>query len=138
MSDLAPDLDLSAAEAVAQAALAAARAAGVRVSVAVVDARGADLVVLRDDGASWFTPGVARAKAGTAAAMAAPTAALGDLRTAYPELADLVDDQLPHRFTTLPGGVPLTRDGRTVGAVGVSGAHPDQDVACAEAGAAAL
>ncbi|MDN4174062.1 heme-binding protein [Nocardioides sp. SOB77] len=131
-------LDRAAAEAVAAAALDAARAAGVRVSVAVVDERGADVVVLRDDGAAWFTPGVARAKAATAAAMGAPTAALRELRTAYPELADLVDDQLPQRFTTLPGGVPLALGGRSVGAVGVSGAHPDQDVACAEAAAAAL
>ncbi|MDN4161764.1 GlcG/HbpS family heme-binding protein [Nocardioides abyssi] len=131
-------LDRAAAEAAVVAALAAARADGLAVSVAVVDERGADLVVVRDDGAAWFTPGVARAKAATSAAMRAPTAALGELRAAYPELADLVDDQLPHRFTTLPGGVPLVLGGRHVGAVAVSGAHPDQDVACAEAAARAL
>ena len=36
------------------------------------------------------------------------------------------------------GGVPLTRDGEVVGAVGVSGGSGEQDQTVAEAGAAAL
>jgi uncharacterized protein GlcG (DUF336 family) len=36
------------------------------------------------------------------------------------------------------GGVPLQRDGRIVGAVGVSGGEGEQDQAVAEAAAAAL
>jgi glc operon protein GlcG len=130
-------LDLGAANAVAAAVLAAA-AAGRQVSVAVVDDRGHDLVVLRGDGAAWFTPGIARAKAASAAAMRSPTAALADLRATYPELVDLVDGQLARPLTTLPGGVPLLLDGRHVGGLGVSGAHPDEDVGYAEQGAAAL
>ena len=131
-------LGLAAAQDVAAASLAAAAAAGRQVSVAVVDERGHDLVLLRGDGAAWFTPGVARAKAASAAVMRSPTAALGDLRSAYPELADLIDGQLAHPLTTLPGGVPLLLAGRHVGGLGVSGAHPDEDVAFAERGAAAL
>jgi uncharacterized protein GlcG (DUF336 family) len=36
------------------------------------------------------------------------------------------------------GGIPLKRDGKVVGAIGVSGGSGDQDHAVAEAGAAAL
>jgi|GEM_PF-4574351 len=36
------------------------------------------------------------------------------------------------------GGIPISRDGRVVGAVGVSGGSGKQDQAVAEAGAAAL
>ncbi|MGH9795789.1 MAG: GlcG/HbpS family heme-binding protein [Candidatus Acidiferrales bacterium] len=36
------------------------------------------------------------------------------------------------------GGIPLVRDGRVVGAIGVSGGSGDQDHAVAEAGAAAF
>ena len=36
------------------------------------------------------------------------------------------------------GGIPLKRDGRVVGAIGVSGGSGDQDHSVAEAGAAAI
>jgi glc operon protein GlcG len=38
---------------------------------------------------------------------------------------------------TLAGGMPVMVDGRLVGTVGVSGAKPDDDEACANAGIAA-
>jgi uncharacterized protein GlcG (DUF336 family) len=37
-----------------------------------------------------------------------------------------------------PGSLPIKRDGMTLGAVGVSGAKPDQDLECAEAGQASI
>ncbi len=42
------------------------------------------------------------------------------------------------RIMIFAGGIPLTRDGKVVGAVGVSGGSGDQDHAVAEAGAAAF
>jgi uncharacterized protein GlcG (DUF336 family) len=42
------------------------------------------------------------------------------------------------RIMIFAGGVPLKRDGRVVGAVGVSGGSGDQDHSVAEAGAAAF
>jgi uncharacterized protein GlcG (DUF336 family) len=38
----------------------------------------------------------------------------------------------------LEGGLPLLRDGRVVGAIGVSGMHSTQDAVVADSGAAAL
>lgn len=42
------------------------------------------------------------------------------------------------RVMIFAGGVPLSRDGRVVGAIGVSGGSGEQDQAVAEAGAAAF
>ncbi len=42
------------------------------------------------------------------------------------------------RVMIFAGGIPLRRDGKVVGAVGVSGGSGEQDHAVAEAGAAAL
>jgi uncharacterized protein GlcG (DUF336 family) len=42
------------------------------------------------------------------------------------------------RVMIFAGGIPLKRDGKVVGAIGVSGGSGDQDQAVAEAGAAAF
>lgn len=102
---------------------------GLAVSVAVVDSHGYDLAVLRGHEASWFTPDVARIKARTAAAFSRSSESLESMRTAYPDLFKVIADTLPFAPTSLPGGLPVEIDGRVVGAVGVSGAQPDQDVA---------
>lgn len=44
----------------------------------------------------------------------------------------------PGRVMIFAGGIPLKRDGRVVGAIGVSGGSGEQDQAVAEAGAAAF
>lgn len=131
-------LGLELARAVVAAAQAAAAVDGTSIAVAVVDERGHDVLVERMDGASWFTAGVARAKAATAAAMRRPTADLGGLRAAYPELVPLIAGQLPQPFTTLPGGVPLLVDGTPAGAVAVSGGTPEQDATYAQKAAQSL
>ena len=40
------------------------------------------------------------------------------------------------RFSTVGGGVNVEVDGELVGAIGLSGGAPEQDIACAEAGIA--
>ncbi|MGW0173566.1 heme-binding protein [Rhodococcus sp. NPDC003322] len=132
------ELDSTRARAAAEAALAAAQQDGKRISVAVVDHRGHDVLVVRGDGAPWFTAGVARAKAATAALMGAASGDLAGLRAAHPELIDLIGAQTAQPMTTLAGGVPVRLAGVVVGGIGVSGADPDEDVAFARAGLAAL
>ena len=127
-------LTLAGARAIADRVVAAAVEVDVAISVVVVDAHGADVVTLRMDGAAPFTPYVARQKARSAVLMRADSASLGGLRTDYPELLPLVSDGAGFRVTSLAGGLVLARDGAVVGAVAVSGAHPDVDVACASAG----
>ena len=128
-------MDYERAAAMVAAVVAHGRERGLRLSVVVVDERGYDVAVARMDAATWFTPGVARAKARSALAFGRPSADLAHLHDAYPEVLRLAGEQLPFTPTTLPGGL-LVRAGESddhpvVGAVGVSGATPEDDVAAA-------
>ncbi len=126
------------ARAAAEAALAHAEDIGVRVSVAVVDLAGMEVVVARADGAPGFTAGIARAKGATAAAFHRPSGELREVAERRPEVLVVAGEQLGFRPTTLSGGLPVLRDGEVVGGVGVSGATPEEDTACAEAAVAVL
>jgi uncharacterized protein GlcG (DUF336 family) len=114
------------AEVLVTSARRAAEAAGVRVSVTVLDAGGHLLAFRRDDQAVLISGETSTRKAYTALQLDSAT-------------ADLVDAVQPGGlFHTLPtaldrpllfiaGGVPVHRDGRLIGAIGVGGGAPDQD-----------
>jgi glc operon protein GlcG len=133
----APVLTLAAAERVVEAAIAEARRLGAPGgAIAVVDAGGQPVAVARLDGSFPVAGAVALGKARTAALFARPTkvleSAINGGRTSMLALTDTVD------ATTMQGGVPLTVDGKVVGAVGVAGAaSADQDTQIAEAAAKA-
>ncbi|MFJ6758760.1 heme-binding protein [Streptomyces sp. NPDC091273] len=125
------------AELLVAVAKSAAEEAGATVSVTVLDAGGHLLAFRRDDRAVLISGETSTRKAYTALQLNAPT-------------ADLVDAVRPGGpFHTLPtaldrpllfiaGGLPVHRDGRLVGAVGVGGGAPDQDHAFAAAALDAL
>ncbi|MEU6183419.1 GlcG/HbpS family heme-binding protein [Streptomyces coeruleorubidus] len=104
----------------------AAEAAGVTVSVTVLDAGGHLLAFRRDDRAVLISGETSTRKAYTALQLNTPT-------------ADLVDAVQPGGlFHTLPtaldrpllfiaDGVPVHREGRLIGAIGVGGGAPEQD-----------
>ncbi|MEU2748732.1 heme-binding protein [Streptomyces collinus] len=114
------------ADALVAAAQRVAEAAGVTISVTVLDAGGHLLAFRRDDRAVLISGETSTRKAFTALQLNAPT-------------ADLVDAVQPGGlFHTLPtaldrpllfiaGGVPVHRDGRLIGAIGVGGGAPEQD-----------
>ncbi len=132
------DLGQEQARTAVEAALAHAGTIGLHISVAVVDAAGWDVVVVRGDGAPGFTAGIARVKAATAVTFRRPTGDLAQIKETRPEVIDAVADQLPFRPTTLRGGLPVVRDGAVVGAIGISGGTGEQDIECAEAACAVL
>ncbi|MEV0491236.1 GlcG/HbpS family heme-binding protein [Streptomyces atratus] len=125
------------AELLVAAARTAAEAAGVTAAVTVLDAGGHLLAFRRDDRAVLIAGETSTRKAYTALQLGAPT-------------ADLVDAVQPGGlFHTLPtaldrpllfiaGGVPVFRDGRLIGAVGVGGGAPEQDHGFATAAVTAL
>ncbi|MFJ8586258.1 heme-binding protein [Streptomyces sp. NPDC093595] len=125
------------AETLLDTARRAAEAAGVTVAVSVLDAGGHMLAFRRDDRAVLIAGEASRRKAFTALQLNAPT-------------ADLVDAVQPGGpFHTLPtaldrpllfiaGGVPIHRDGRLIGAIGVGGGAPAQDHEFASAAVRAL
>jgi glc operon protein GlcG len=121
-------VNLKDAQAIIDHIVLAATSNHLLVSISVVDEMGNEIATTRMDGARWFTPGIARAKAGTAALMGTDTAELGGLRDQYPEVFEQVSEQLPFTPTTLPGGVFVASGG----AIGVSGATPEEDVELAK------
>ncbi|PJN41731.1 hypothetical protein CG747_03410 [Streptomyces sp. CB02959] len=125
------------AETLVLAARRAADAAGVPVSITVLDAGGHLLAFRRDERAVLISGETSTAKAYTALQLNAPTA----------DLVDLVKPDGP--FHSLPtalgkpllfiaGGVPIHRDGQLVGALGLGGGAPEQDHGFAQAALQAL
>ncbi|MCS0601681.1 heme-binding protein [Streptomyces sp. LP11] len=134
---VAAPLTIEDAELLVATARRAAEDAGVTVSVTVLDAGGHLLAFRRDDRAVLISGETSTRKAYTALQLNSPT-------------ADLVDAVQPGGlFHTLPtaldrpllfiaGGVPVHRDGRLIGAVGVGGGAPEQDHGFATAAVQAL
>lgn len=130
-------LTIQDAEDLVTQARCAAEAAGVAVSVTVLDAGGHLLAFRRDDRAVLISGETSTRKAYTALQLDTPT-------------ADLVDAVQPGGlFHTLPtaldrpllfiaGGVPVHRDGRLIGAIGIGGGAPEQDHRFATAAVDAL
>lgn len=115
----------------------AAQQADAAVVVAVADAQGALLALLRMDGAGEADVNLAIAKANTSARLGAATRAIG-VAARHPQTGfDLADYGAP-RMVGIPGGVPVEEGDDVVGAIGVSGTSPDRDEALARAGASAV
>jgi uncharacterized protein GlcG (DUF336 family) len=113
-----------------------ARAAesGIRVTVAVVDEGGFLIALGRMDGAPPLSPQIAEAKAVGAAMLYRDGASLADLAKDRPGFFSVVDRLVRVPIVPGLGSVLLRRDGKVLGAVGVSGGKPEQDLECAEAG----
>ena len=111
---------------------------GIRVTVAVID-EGAFLIALgRMDGAPPLSPQIAEAKAVGAAMLYRDGAGLAELAQDRPGFFSVAD-----RLARVPivpglGSVLIRRDGKVLGAVGVSGGRPEQDLECAEAGISSI
>ena len=127
-------LNLQDADELISRAHAKALELGIRVTVAVVD-EGAHLVALgRMDGAAPLTPQVAEAKAVGAAMLHRDGASLGELAKDRPGFFSVADRLVRVPIVPGLGSVLVKRNGKVLGAVGVSGGRPEQDLECAEAG----
>jgi glc operon protein GlcG len=103
------------------------------VAIAVVDEAGELVLFHKIDETQAGSIDIAIAKARTAARMKRPTKALEDAVAGGRTALLAVEGLMP-----LEGGVPITVDGRVIGAVGVSGVTSQQDAQVATAGIAAL
>ena len=129
-------LGLETAQELAEATLAACRAAGYQVAVAVVDRAGIPQVILRDRYAGAHTPDTAFRKAWTAASFRSDTLSLAETTQPGKPQSGVRDVT---NALMLGGGVPVEAAGSLVGAVGVSGAPGgEEDAACAREGLAAI
>jgi uncharacterized protein GlcG (DUF336 family) len=120
----------------AQAALAACRAQGFQVGVAVVDRSGLTQVFLRDRFAGAHTVDVATDKAWTAASFRTSTL---ELATESQPGKPMSGIRSTPRMLAVGGGVVIEGGGSSFGGIGVSGAPGgDADHACAQAGLKAI
>jgi glc operon protein GlcG len=110
-----------------------ARAQGLALSFAIVDAAGHLVALHRMDGADWITPDVALGKAWTAAAYRAPSAAQGDKAKDLIAFAGAISAATHGRYTPQIGGLPMVIDGEPAGAMGASGATGQEDEAVVRA-----
>ncbi len=125
-------IGLATAQALVTVAHDRAVALGARVSAAVVDDGGHLIAFGRMDGAEIAGPVLAVDKAFTAVSQSVPTAELARLAAPGGPLFGLHANG-GGRYVIFAGGIPLRRNGRIVGAVGVSGGTIDEDEACARA-----
>jgi len=130
---LAMSLNTKEAQDVIANAHAKASELGIRVTVAVVDEGGFLIALTRMDGAPPLSPQIAEAKAVGAAMLYRDGGALAELAKDRPGFFSAADRLV--RVPIIPGlgSVLVKRDGNVLGAVGVSGGRPEQDLECAEA-----
>jgi uncharacterized protein GlcG (DUF336 family) len=110
---------------------------GVMQNIAVVDAGGNLAAFARMDGAWGGSIDIAKNKAYTARAFDMTTEALGAISQPG-EMCYGIHASNDLRVIIFGGGIPLVRNGKVFGAVGVSGGTVPQDIEVAEAGLAAF
>jgi glc operon protein GlcG len=114
--------------------MAMAQTMSARVSIALVDAAGQLMTFRRLDGSSVASVETSIAKARTAS-LTGVDSAKAEQAIASGRIALLSLQGVLHQPCALmAGGLVLMCQGEVVGAIGVSGMTPDQDVAVAQAG----
>ncbi len=126
------------AEQIGKAALAKAAEIGRPMSVSVVDESGRLVYYSRQNGAGFFTFDTSRAKAMAAASFKRSTMEITENKDQNPLLWFSLPSVVPAQALPSPGGMPVFKDGRVIGALGLGGGSPQEDQDCALAGAAAI
>ncbi len=129
-------ISLEEAKVLLQAAEKKASEIGVPMYVLVVDESGRERASWRMDGNGLASLTLVPLKAHTAVAFRTPTHVLAERVAADPvRLASFV---ATGEFTLIGGGLPVVRDGQVIGAIGVGGGSPEQDVVVGQAALDAL
>ena len=129
------ELTLKDCDRLVEAGMKKAQEIGVPMVLAVVDQNGDVIEARRMDDALIVSVTLAPHKAYTAATVRLPTHELAAVSQPGQSLYG-IDVNLP-KITLVGGGLPLRKDGKVVGAVGVSGGSVEQDIAVAQAMVAA-
>lgn len=123
-------VSLESAQLIIESVIRAAEELHLSVAAHVCDPSGVLIAAARMDGAGFASVAVAANKAMTSAAWALPTGTW--LEASQPgQAAWGISTLLEGRVVVMPGGIPILDNGEAIGAVGVSGALPDQDEALA-------
>ena len=129
-------LSLEEAELMLDAAQKKSEEMGVPEVLCVADSAGYPIALRRLNGGKVTSVQIAINKAFTAAGHRKPT---HHYKNALPgEEAFGIFTQHEGRFTVFVGGFPVVVDGQVVGSIAASGGNGEQDIACCDAGIAAL
>ncbi len=128
------ELSLEDAKKIIQDAEAKAKEIGVKMNIAVADVGGNLVAFERMDNAWMGSINIAQSKAFTAVAFNMTTEDLGKESQAGKSLFGIHTTN-SGKIVIFGGGIPLTRKGVLVGAIGVSGGAVPQDIDVAKAGA---
>ena len=131
-------LTLDQAMAASTAAHQRATEIGIRVTVALVDEGGHLVQLARMDGAAPLTAEIAEAKASGAAALGRPGDAVAEMYEKRPGFFEAVAEMTRRPLVPGLGSVLIRSEERIIGAIGVSGGRPEQDLDCAEVGLKAI
>ena len=123
---------LAFAKTIAERVEAAASRAAVPVAVCVIDTHGNLVLTHRMSGAPVFSLEISERKAYTSALVGMRTADLLPLVQPGQDLFPLMT-VAGGRYCAMGGGAPVSREGKRVAGIGVSGGTVDQDVAILEA-----
>jgi len=134
---LVAKLNLETAQKCIAAAEQKAKDLGVQMVISIVDEGGNLIATHRMDDAWIASLDVAPNKAWTSVALKMPTAALASETVPNASLYGL-NTTNDGRIVVFGGGIPFEREGKVIGAVGVSGSSVDHDIQVAEAAAAAF
>lgn len=132
-------ITLELAAAIVDAAFAKGRELALNpLCVAVVDAGGHLLALHRDDRASTLRPQIAIGKACGALGLGVSSRRIADMAADRPTFVAALSALSPAGVVPAAGGILVVDDeGRTIGAVGVTGDTSDNDEVCALAGVTA-
>ena len=135
MTIVLKELSLEMAKKMADAAEAAAMERELKIAIAIMDAHGNLKYYRRMDGNGFVSVRMSQLKAYTSASMAVSTK---DLAKRNEKLSNGPYLGVPG-IVLLEGGLPIiTRDGQHIGSIGISGATPELDGICAQAGVDAV
>lgn len=136
LTQLPQDITMEEAQKVLDAALVKAKAQGIPMNIAVVDAGGNLKAFIRQDGAFVGSIDVSTKKAKTARLFNMSTETLG--KESLPDKSLYGIEVTNGGLVIFGGGELIIRDNMIIGAIGVSGGTVQEDMNVAKAGAAAI
>jgi glc operon protein GlcG len=134
LPEYGPEITIEQAKKVVVAAEAEATKRKWPVAITVVDTHGVLVLFVKLDQTQYGSVDLSIEKARTAAHFRRPTKAFEDLIAQGGQNLRLTR----HPATPIEGGIPLTVDGKIIGAIGVSGVKSEEDAIVAQAGLDAL
>lgn len=122
-------MNLTLAKTILTTAVSKAKGSGRTCSIAIADENGWLVALHRMDGAPIPTAEMARDKAWTAAAFQMPSSKVCKLGDPKAQGYGFNVQSWNDRLTTIPGGLPIWKEGQLIGAIGVCSQTPEEDLA---------